>query len=103
MFEIPVGVNKCWNARDTFKNKGSLLFRFKFLIKNAGYRGSLIILLTQGLFLGATLWDFAILFGKKCHIKFTLPHQMGHKKMDPRISTFFKIKYSKTGLTTALI
>ena len=58
MFEIPVGVNKCWNARDTFKNKGSLLFRFKFLIKNAGYRGSLIILLTQGLFLSATLWDF---------------------------------------------
>ena len=33
MFEIPVGVNKCWNAQDTFKNKGSLLFRFKFLIK----------------------------------------------------------------------
>ena len=44
MFEIPVGVNKCWNAWDTFKNKGSLLFWFKFLIKNeyliAGYRGS---------------------------------------------------------------
>ena len=44
MFEIPVGVNKCWNAWDTLKNKGSLLFRFKFLIKNeyliAGYRGS---------------------------------------------------------------
>ena len=42
-------------------------------------------------------------FGKK-NLKFTLPRQMGRKKIDPRISTtFFYIKYSKTSLTTTLI
>ena len=28
-------------------------------------------------------------FEKKCCIKFTLPRQMGRKKIDPRISTMF--------------
>ena len=92
MFEIPVGVNKCWNAGDTFKNKGSLLFRFKFLIKNAGYRGSLIILLTQGLFLSATLWDFRNIICKKMPHKIYVATSNGSQKNGPKDKYFFQNK-----------
>ena len=47
---------------------------------------------------------FTFTFGKKCLIKFTLPHQMGRKTNRPKDKYyFFEIRYSRTSLTTTLI
>ena len=91
MFEIPVGVIMCWNARDTFKNKGPLLLRCKFLIKNeyliAGYRGSQHFL--HRVYARVQPCGISAIWKKMLHKIYIATSNGLQKNMDPRISTFF--------------